>query len=126
MLGLHTIKANINTALLLLSPLLPSLPTPIHCSTTLNCRRHPTIVSDFRAPIRPESPCGRSPLPRSRQRCSTKADESPSGIFGYINYLVEKDRKYILNTLINGKSPRSFLHPASPSPLPPHRLRGSS
>ncbi|KAK3197140.1 hypothetical protein GRF29_1536g787662, partial [Pseudopithomyces chartarum] len=26
------------------------------------------------------------------------------GIFGYINYLVEKDRKYILNTLINGKS----------------------
>ncbi|KAF2750011.1 glutamine-fructose-6-phosphate t [Sporormia fimetaria CBS 119925] len=24
------------------------------------------------------------------------------GIFGYINYLVEKDRKYILNTLING------------------------
>jgi hypothetical protein len=29
-----------------------------------------------------------------------------SGIFGYINYLVEKDRKYILNTLINGA-----LHP---------------
>jgi hypothetical protein len=28
-----------------------------------------------------------------------------SGIFGYINYLVEKDRKYILNTLINGKCP---------------------
>jgi hypothetical protein len=26
-----------------------------------------------------------------------------SGIFGYINYLVEKDRKYILDTLINGK-----------------------
>jgi glucosamine--fructose-6-phosphate aminotransferase (isomerizing) len=26
-----------------------------------------------------------------------------SGIFGYINYLVEKDRKYILNTLINGE-----------------------
>jgi len=25
-----------------------------------------------------------------------------SGIFGYINYLVEKDRKFILNTLING------------------------
>ncbi|CBX90231.1 hypothetical protein LEMA_uP063570.1 [Plenodomus lingam JN3] len=24
------------------------------------------------------------------------------GIFGYINYLVEKDRKYILDTLING------------------------
>ncbi|KAF2084156.1 glucosamine-fructose-6-phosphate aminotransferase [Saccharata proteae CBS 121410] len=26
------------------------------------------------------------------------------GIFGYVNYLVEKDRKYILNTLINGLS----------------------
>jgi hypothetical protein len=35
-----------------------------------------------------------------------------SGIFGYINYLVEKDRKYILNTLINGKS----------RPRPPARL----
>jgi hypothetical protein len=29
--------------------------------------------------------------------------DAPSGIFGYINYLVEKDRKYILNTLINGE-----------------------
>ena len=27
---------------------------------------------------------------------------SNSGIFGYINYLVEKDRKYILDTLVNG------------------------
>lgn len=27
---------------------------------------------------------------------------SSSGIFGYINYLVEKDRKFILDTLING------------------------
>ncbi|EFY97185.2 glucosamine-fructose-6-phosphate aminotransferase [Metarhizium robertsii ARSEF 23] len=27
-----------------------------------------------------------------------------SGIFGYINYLVEKDRKFILDTLINGLS----------------------
>lgn len=26
----------------------------------------------------------------------------PSGIFGYINYLVEKDRKYIIDTLVNG------------------------
>lgn len=25
-----------------------------------------------------------------------------SGIFGYINYLVEKDRKFILDTLVNG------------------------
>ena len=26
-----------------------------------------------------------------------------SGIFGYINYLVEKDRKYIIETLVNGQ-----------------------
>jgi hypothetical protein len=28
---------------------------------------------------------------------------SSSGIFGYINYLVEKDRKFILDTLVNGQ-----------------------
>jgi glutamine---fructose-6-phosphate transaminase (isomerizing) len=27
-----------------------------------------------------------------------------SGIFGYINYLVDRDRKYILDTLVNGLS----------------------
>jgi hypothetical protein len=27
---------------------------------------------------------------------------SNSGIFGYVNYLVEKDRKFIIDTLING------------------------
>lgn len=27
---------------------------------------------------------------------------SSSGIFGYVNYLVEKDRKFIIDTLING------------------------
>ncbi|KAM5373809.1 hypothetical protein ACJZ2D_006771 [Fusarium nematophilum] len=37
------------------------------------------------------------------------------GIFGYINYLVEKDRKFILDTLINGQC--SLLVP--PSPLAP-------
>jgi glucosamine--fructose-6-phosphate aminotransferase (isomerizing) len=30
---------------------------------------------------------------------------SISGIFGYINYLVEKDRKFILDTLVNGQPP---------------------
>jgi len=30
---------------------------------------------------------------------------SISGIFGYINYLVERDRKFILDTLVNGQSP---------------------
>ena len=34
-----------------------------------------------------------------------------SGIFGYVNYLVERDRKYILDTLVNGE----FL--PHPSPL---------
>jgi hypothetical protein len=29
-----------------------------------------------------------------------------SGIFGYVNYLVEKDRKTILDTLVNGMSTR--------------------
>jgi len=28
---------------------------------------------------------------------------SHSGIFGYINYLVEKDRRYIVDTLVNGR-----------------------
>lgn len=41
--------------------------------------------------------------------CSSDAQESRkltstrSGIFGYINYLVEKDRKQILDTLVNGQ-----------------------
>jgi hypothetical protein len=37
-----------------------------------------------------------------------KADKEihHSGIFGYVNYLVEKDRKFIIDTLINGTSGR--------------------
>jgi hypothetical protein len=31
-----------------------------------------------------------------------------SGIFGYVNYLVEQDRKYILDTLVNGEDPVPF------------------
>lgn len=34
---------------------------------------------------------------------ATSADDSASGIFGYVNYLVEKDRKFILDTLVNGE-----------------------
>lgn len=41
-----------------------------------------------------------------------------SGIFGYVNYLVEKDRKYILETLVQGLLPRHstswVLYPAQP------------
>ena len=32
----------------------------------------------------------------------TNSHPRRSGIFGYINYLVEKDRRYILDTLVNG------------------------
>lgn len=32
------------------------------------------------------------------------ANDVHSGIFGYINYLVEKDRRYIIQTIINGES----------------------
>lgn len=54
-----------------------------------------------------------------------------SGIFGYINYLVEKDRKYIIETLVNGrKNPYvalacdvSRLTPYRPFPLGVSRLR---
>jgi hypothetical protein len=42
---------------------------------------------------------------------------SRSGIFGYINYLVEKDRKYILETLINGKYPAPLVGHARPLAL---------
>ena len=35
------------------------------------------------------------------------ADMGNSGIFGYINYLVEKDRKTILDTLVNGRLTRN-------------------
>lgn len=37
-----------------------------------------------------------------------------SGIFGYVNYLVEKDRKFIVDTLINGTWP-SAIPPQSAS-----------
>lgn len=32
-----------------------------------------------------------------------------SGIFGYVNYLVEKDRKTIIDTLVNGGFSRDSL-----------------
>lgn len=55
------------------------------------------------------STCGKSPraaplcIVVSTDRRGTEADDATtSGIFGYINYLVEKDRKYILDTLVNG------------------------
>jgi hypothetical protein len=40
-----------------------------------------------------------------------------SGIFGYVNYLVEKDRKFILDTLLNGTSACS-PPPAGAKPYP--------
>jgi hypothetical protein len=47
-----------------------------------------------------EAPQPHSCAPPPEEQTLTAAS---SGIFGYINYLVEKDRKYILNTLINGE-----------------------
>lgn len=43
-----------------------------------------------------------------------------SGIFGYINYLVERDRKYILDTLVNGENAldRPLLDLPAHLPLP--------
>lgn len=41
------------------------------------------------------------------------ANDNDSGIFGYINYLVEKDRKYIIDTLVNGR-PKAILAMQSP------------
>jgi hypothetical protein len=38
-----------------------------------------------------------------------------SGIFGYVNYLVEKDRKTILDTLVNGMSTRDPWAPTRPT-----------
>jgi TctA family transporter len=32
-----------------------------------------------------------------------------SGIFGYINYLVERDRQFIIDTLLNGMFPTPVL-----------------
>jgi hypothetical protein len=39
-----------------------------------------------------------------------------SGIFGYINYLVEKDRKFIIDTLLNGEL-LILLFNISPAPV---------
>jgi len=45
-------------------------------------------------------------LPDSNHNLRTTAERQAnmgnSGIFGYVNYLVEKDRKTILDTLVNG------------------------
>jgi hypothetical protein len=37
-----------------------------------------------------------------RATAEGRANMGNSGIFGYVNYLVEKDRKTILDTLVNG------------------------
>jgi glutamine---fructose-6-phosphate transaminase (isomerizing) len=43
-----------------------------------------------------------SALPQQPSNDPSDFLRSHSGIFGYINYLVEKDRDYILKTLVNG------------------------
>ncbi len=51
---------------------------------------------------------------------SSFANQVPpcSGIFGYVNYLVEKDRKFIIDTLINGTDQASLASPLLLSLLP--------
>jgi hypothetical protein len=44
-----------------------------------------------------------------------RANMGNSGIFGYVNYLVEKDRKTILDTLVNGMSTRDPWAPTRPT-----------
>lgn len=44
----------------------------------------------------------RAPRTRGEQFGANYLLPTCSGIFGYINYLVEKDRKWIVDTLING------------------------
>ena len=76
---------------------------------------HLPIVSLFRSSSSFVSSCGKSSCPACcAASCELRAAASAanketaltvaanSGIFGYINYLVEKDRKYILDTLVNG------------------------
>lgn len=105
MLGLGVIKSNTNTAFCASPIICPThLPVPFH-------HLHPVILHTPVFRFHPKhstfvsSPCGTSAPPCcSRRAASPDADhDTHSGIFGYINYLVEKDRKYILDTLINGK-----------------------
>ena len=88
---------------------LPPIFSPVHQLTPTTLRSLPFI---FRTLTFVSSPCGKSPPPhygklsKLQRSVGTRADDDThSGIFGYINYLVEKDRKYILDTLINGKHP---------------------
>jgi hypothetical protein len=98
-----------HTCLLPLPRLLSSChPIDSDCLTIASIHiQHPTFVS---------SPCGKSPLPhygklpKLRGSSAHEANDAVySGIFGYINYLVEKDRKYIIDTLINGKQTQQPL-----------------
>ena len=59
------------------------------------------LLPDYSVDVRltDNSRCGEWPWLDEMGQCS----DGGSGIFGYINYLVEKDRKYILDTLVNGR-----------------------
>lgn len=46
-----------------------------------------------------------------------------SGIFGYINYLVERDRQFIIDTLLNGESLAPDREKEAAQPLTATHLR---
>ena len=121
---LETYKSNTPPLFPLLSHPVPlSLPLPLPCCQFPSPTTAQSLSVSNRLPSFVSSPCGKFPLPhfgpaklhhREQQRQgrghgqgekSLEADKPlpNSGIFGYINYLVEKDRKYILDTLINGE-----------------------
>lgn len=74
------------------------------------------IIIHFKSTNRttkPKQTCGES-MPKTTSSHRINHFFLYSGIFGYINYLVEKDRDYILKTLINGLSRleyRMFIFP---------------
>ncbi|KAJ3518729.1 hypothetical protein NM208_g14407 [Fusarium decemcellulare] len=78
--------------------------TPFHLSRlfSLAPAAHSLAHPSLRSSTSP--PTALSSRPHCERFTSAKSSVKMCGIFGYINYLVEKDRKFILDTLINGLS----------------------
>jgi F0F1-type ATP synthase gamma subunit len=102
------IKLDVETAFCS-SPITAALQLPIHFSQAPIALAIHTVALPYThhsSFVASRQPCGTicpAVTPAANKQQLTRPD---SGIFGYINYLVEKDRKYILDTLINGSYPR--------------------
>jgi hypothetical protein len=72
--------------------------TNIHAQT-----RRQDVVRMLSAPTPAHRSDGAAELRRTAQFQLANKLPFCSGIFGYVNYLVEKDRKFILDTLVNGE-----------------------